>query len=81
VGDKVMLLADGNGEFTKSAGLDSDMSHKGLGVRCLRYAMIVDDMVVKVLNIESEESQFQVSGADNMLEAIDKLKLTSRAVA
>lgn len=44
-GDKVMMLADGNGQFTKSMGLELDLTDKGLGIRSRRYALLVDDQV------------------------------------
>ncbi|XAR69699.1 Peroxiredoxin [Bertholletia excelsa] len=71
VGDDVMLLSDGNGEFTKAIGCELDLSDKpvGLGVRSRRYAMLVDDGVVKVLNLE-EGGAFTFSGAEDMLKAL-----------
>ncbi|KAL8548320.1 hypothetical protein ACS0TY_007592 [Phlomoides rotata] len=54
IGDEVLLLSDGNGDFTKAIGCELDLSDKpvGLGVRSRRYAMYVDDGVVKILNLE-----------------------------
>ena len=49
---KILMLADGNGEFAKKLGLDIDLSGFGLGLRSKRYAMLVDNGVVKVLNVE-----------------------------
>src|SRR6476659_11152885 len=49
---KILFLSDGNGEFTKAIGLDFDGSGIGLGLRSKRYAMLVDDGVVKVLKVE-----------------------------
>ena len=49
---KILMLADGNGDFAKAIGLDIDLSGFGLGLRSKRYAMLVDDGVVKVLNVE-----------------------------
>lgn len=68
-GDKVMLLADGNAAFTKAIGVELDLVDKGLGLRSRRYAMLVDDGVVKALNLE-EGGAFTVSGADSILEAL-----------
>ncbi|XP_071702009.1 peroxiredoxin-2B-like [Rutidosis leptorrhynchoides] len=67
----VLLLSDGNGEFTKLIGCELDLSDKpvGLGVRSRRYAMLVEDGVVKVLNLE-EGGAFTSSGADDMLKAL-----------
>ena len=63
---KVMMVADGNGEFTKKVGLEMDASKFGMGVRSQRYAMVVEDMVVKKLEVE-EPGAFKVSSADHML--------------
>ncbi|GAX79089.1 hypothetical protein CEUSTIGMA_g6529.t1 [Chlamydomonas eustigma] len=68
-GDKVMMLADGNAQFTKALGVDLDLTDKGLGVRSRRYAMLVEDQVIKVLNLE-EGGAFTVSSADEILEAL-----------
>ena len=65
-GDKVRMIADGNGEFTRAVGLEFDASKFGMGKRSQRYSMIVDDGVVKSLNVE-EPGAFEVSSADHML--------------
>mmetsp|Transcript_13817 Transcript_13817/g.37342 ORF Transcript_13817/g.37342 Transcript_13817/m.37342 type:complete len:200 (+) Transcript_13817:75-674(+) len=70
-GDKIMMLADGNAQFAKAIGVDLDLTDKGLGTRSRRYAMLVDDQVVKVLNLE-EGGAFTISSADQILEAISK---------
>lgn len=67
VGDKILMLADGNGTFTKAIGLDFDGSGFGLGTRSKRYAMLVEDGVVKALNVEESPGVMEVSGADKML--------------
>lgn len=64
---KVMMLADGNGEFTAAIGLEMDGSGFGMGTRSLRYSMIVKDGVVEKLNIEGNPGEAVDSGADNML--------------
>jgi glutaredoxin/glutathione-dependent peroxiredoxin len=69
VGDKVMMLADGNGEFTKAVGLEMDGSGYGLGKRSQRYAMVIDDGVVKALNVE-QPGAFEVSSAEAVLKAL-----------
>ena len=69
VGDKVLMLADGNGEFTRALGLDEDLSASGLGVRSQRYAAVVDDGVVTYLGIEPGPG-LSVSGAEAVLEAL-----------
>jgi peroxiredoxin len=66
---KIDMLADGNAEFTKAIGLDADMSARGYGVRCRRFAMVVNDGVVQNIAIE-EQPVLKVSAADHMLEAV-----------
>jgi peroxiredoxin len=68
-GDKVMMLADGSGDFTRAVGLELDLTKGGLGMRSQRYSMLVDNGVVKALNIE-KQGQFEVSSADAMLKAL-----------
>jgi peroxiredoxin len=65
-GDKVRMLADGNGDFTRAMGLEMDGSRFGMGKRSQRYAMIVDNGVVKELNVE-EPGAFAVSSAEHVL--------------
>jgi len=66
---KVLMLADGNATFTKELGLDMDGSGFGLGTRSKRYAMVVEDGVVKQLNVENPGA-FEVSSAEAILKAI-----------
>src|SRR5215469_6070564 len=68
-GDKVMMLADGNGDFTRAMGLEMDGSRFGMGKRSQRYAMIVDNGVVKELNVE-EPGAFSVSSAERVLKQL-----------
>ena len=63
---KIVLLSDGNATFTKALGMDFDGSGFGLGTRSKRYAMLVDDGVVKVLNVEESPGVMEVSGADRI---------------
>ena len=67
--DKVLMLADGNGEFTKALGLELDLSGFGMGPRSKRFSMVVDDGVVTHLNVE-EGGDFRVSSAEYMLEQL-----------
>ncbi len=67
--DKILMLADGNAEFTKAVGLEMDGSGFGLGLRSKRYAMVVEDGVVKQLNVENPGA-FEVSSADAILKAL-----------
>ena len=67
---KVRMFADGSGDFTRALGLELDLSKGGLGVRSKRYSMLVDDGVVKSLNVEQQPGQVDVSGAEAMLKAL-----------
>ena len=62
-GDKVLMLADGNAELTKKLGLEMDASKHGMGLRSKRFSMIVEDGVVKELNVEAP-GEFNVSSAE-----------------
>ena len=65
-GNKVLMLADGSADFATAMGLELDLTGRGMGVRSQRYSMLVDDGVVKTLNVE-EAGQFGASAADTML--------------
>ena len=65
-GDTVLLLADGSADFAKAMGLDADFSAYGMGIRCKRFALVAEDGVVKVLNVEAP-GQFEVSSAEYVL--------------
>ncbi|MEO8132426.1 MAG: peroxiredoxin [Betaproteobacteria bacterium] len=65
-GGKVRLMGDGSAEFTKALGLELDLTARGMGVRCQRFSMLVEDGVVKTLNVEAP-GKFEVSGADTIL--------------
>jgi glutaredoxin/glutathione-dependent peroxiredoxin len=69
---KILMLADGNGEFAKKLGLDFDGSGFGLGVRSKRYAMLVEDGVVKVLNVEDAPPEHDKSSAATLCSMIDR---------
>ncbi len=62
VGDKVVMLADGSGDYAKKLGLELDLRDKGLGVRGKRFSMIVKNGVVEKLNID--EGKYEMSGAE-----------------
>jgi peroxiredoxin len=66
VGDDIVMIADGGATFSDAVGLSFDASRFGMGKRSQRYSMIVDDGVVKELNIE-EGGEFRVSSAEYML--------------
>ena len=65
-GGKVRMMADGSADFTKAAGLTLDLGAKGMGLRSQRYSMLVDNGVVKALNIEAP-GKFEVSNAETIL--------------
>ncbi|MBU3613827.1 peroxiredoxin [Polynucleobacter sp. Latsch14-2] len=69
VGKKIRMLGDGSGEFTKKLGLELDLVARGLGVRSDRYAMIVEDGVVKTLDREAP-GKFEVSDAASILKKL-----------
>jgi peroxiredoxin len=66
VDEKVLMLADGNGDFTKAVGLTMDGTGYGMGLRSQRYAMVIDNGVVKQLNVEAPGA-FEVSSAESIL--------------
>jgi glutaredoxin/glutathione-dependent peroxiredoxin len=66
---KVRLMGDGSADYTKALGLEFDLTARGMGVRCQRFSMLVDDGVVKVLNVEGP-GKFEVSDADTMLKQL-----------
>ncbi|ASW05792.1 peroxiredoxin [Rhizobium sp. 11515TR] len=67
---KIHFLADWDGSFTKALGLEVDLSAGGLGIRSKRYSMLVENGVVKTLNIEESPGQATVSGAAAMIEQL-----------
>ena len=69
VPEGMLMLADGNGDFAKALGLESDASKYGMGVRSKRFALYADDGVVKVLHVEAP-GEFRVSSAEAMLAAV-----------
>jgi peroxiredoxin len=69
-GDAIEFLADGSGNWAKALGLTLDMTERGLGLRSQRYSMLVEDGVVKSLNIEEGPGKAEVSGADNLLKGL-----------
>jgi peroxiredoxin len=69
---KIVMLADGNAEFARKIGLDFDGSAFGLGVRSKRYAALVDDGVVKLLNVEDSPPEHDKSSAATLCSMIDR---------
>jgi len=69
VDGKVVMLADGNGDFAKAVGLEMDASGFGMGLRSKRYAMVVDNGTVKSLHVE-KPGAFEVSSAEYILKQL-----------
>ena len=68
-GGKVRMMADGSAKFAKAVGLELDLVERGMGVRSQRYSMLVEDGVVKALNVEAP-GKFEVSDAETMLKQV-----------
>lgn len=66
VGDKVLMLADGNAEYSKALGLELNATGFGMGIRGQRFAVVVDNGVVRGLHIEAP-GEFRVSSAEHVL--------------
>ena len=69
-GDSIEFLADGSANFAKALGLTADLTERGLGVRSQRYAMVVDDGVIKTLNVEDAPGKAELSSADNLMKSL-----------
>lgn len=68
-GGKIRMMGDGSATYTKALGLELDLVAKGLGTRCQRFSMVVDNGVVKALNIEAP-GKYEVSDAETMLKQL-----------
>ena len=66
---KIVMLGDGSGDFTHAVGLELDRVKEGMGIRSQRYAMLVEDGIVKALNVE-KPGEYSVSSAEAMLQAL-----------
>ena len=69
-GGKIEFLADGSAAFANALGLSVDLGARGLGTRSQRYAMVVEDGVVKTLNVEDAPGKAEISGAENLLKGM-----------
>jgi peroxiredoxin len=69
VSGKVRMMADGSAEYTKALGLDRDLTAGGMGVRCFRFGMLIDDGIVSYLGVEGS-GEFGVSKAETLLEQL-----------
>jgi peroxiredoxin len=67
---KITFLADGIAAFAKAAGLTFDLTDRGLGLRSQRYSMLVEDGIVRKLNIEDSPGKADISGAETLLKQI-----------
>ena len=65
-GGKVRMMGDGSANYTKALGLEFDLTAKGLGMRCQRFSMLVDNGIVKALNVEAA-GKYEVSDAETLL--------------
>lgn len=75
IGEEVMMLPDGNADFTTAMGMLVDKRHLGFGARSWRYSMVVNDCIIEEIFVEDfndEGDPFQVSGAPSMLKALQK---------
>jgi len=63
---KIRMMGDGSASYTKALGLEFDLTARGLGLRCQRFSMVVDDGVVKVMNVEAP-GKYEVSDAETLL--------------
>ena len=68
-GGKVRMMGDGSADYTKALGLELDLVARGMGVRCQRFSMLIDNGVVKTLNIEAP-GKFEVSDGDTMVKQL-----------
>lgn len=66
---KVRMMGDGSADYTKALGLEFDLTARGMGVRCQRFSMLVDDGVVKTLNVEAP-GKYEVSDGETMLKQL-----------
>jgi len=68
-GDKILMLADGNGDLARAMGLESDSRPWGMGFRSRRYAAILDDGVIRKLNVD-QPGRLEISSAEEILKAL-----------
>ena len=70
VENKIFMAADPYCEFTKALGAEIDRTERGLGMRSERYTMMVDDNTVKIIKVEEDTAQCEISAAENFIEAM-----------
>ena len=70
VGDKVFMAADPYCEFTKAIGAEIDRTERGLGIRSARYTMLVEDNIIKIIKVEEDTANCEISAAENFIKGI-----------
>jgi peroxiredoxin len=70
VEDRVLMIADGSAHFTRAVGLEVDLGSRGMGLRSQRYAIVVNDCIVELLNLEAP-GKFEVSDAETILSSLE----------
>ena len=70
VGDKIFMAADPYCEFTKAIGAEIDRTERGLGIRSARYTMLVEDNVIKMIKVEDDTANCEISAAENFIKGI-----------
>jgi len=70
VGNKVTMLADGSAMYTKALGLELDLTERGMGVRCTRFAIVVDDGAVSAVHVEDNPGGIEKTGALAILDIL-----------
>ena len=70
VGNKVTMLADGSADYTKALGLELDLTARGMGVRCTRFAIVVDDGTVSAVQVEDNPGGIEKTGAQAILDIL-----------
>ena len=70
VGNKILMVSDPYCEFTKSIGTEIDRTEKGLGIRSARYTMLVENNVIKIIKLEEDTGQCEISAAENFIKEI-----------
>jgi glutaredoxin/glutathione-dependent peroxiredoxin len=67
---KIRMLSDGSGDLARALGLELDLTKGGLGVRSKRYSILIDNGIIKSLNVEAQPGQVETSSAEAMLKAL-----------
>ncbi len=70
VGNKVTMLADGSADYTRALGLELDLTARGMGLRCTRFAIVVDDGTVSAVQVEDNPGGIEKTGALAILDIL-----------